>query len=487
MAMVLIALLVLLGAVLVVRRFSARSAARTERSGMATDRTMAEQDATTTMWFPAVTRTGPFPPVPPPASEQATAAPTHDIAVMTFLVALGEAMIDSADPVTHIGASLQKVAAANGAPEAQIVIMPTALFVSVPSGATTQTAVATAGAAPLRLDQVDAVFEVVRDSERGHIGPVEGLARIAQARSLTPEFTPPTQAVGYVGVTLGLALILQASWTELAVALVLGAAVGGFEWWASRFSQPLQVFVPVASALGVATSVFLLGRAGLDVSGYSALIAPLVTFIPGALLTTGVIELATGQIVSGAGRLAAGGMRLVLLAIGILAGAQFVGVPAASAEVTSPAFGPLGPWLGVAVFGIGVVVNKCARRAALGWILLVLYVAFAGQVIGGLLLGGSLSAFCGALAMTPVALFVANQKSGPTSLVTFLPAFWLLVPGAVALVGVTTILGDEQDIGWATLVSAAATMVSIALGIMLGLVVSSVVKSMAGSQPERGS
>ena len=44
--------------------------------------------------------------------------------------------------------------------------------------------------------------------------------------------------------------------------------------------------------------------------------------------------------------------------------------------------------------------------------------------------------------MTPVALAIARLPGGPPSQVTFLPAFWLLVPGALGLIGVATIVGD---------------------------------------------
>jgi uncharacterized membrane protein YjjB (DUF3815 family) len=123
----------------------------------------------------------------------------------------------------------------------------------------------------------------------------------------------------------------------------------------------------------------------------------------------------------------------------------------------------------VAVFGVGAVVHHCACPASTGWILLVLYVAYAGQVIGGPFFGGVLSAFFGALVMTPVATFAATQKSGPPTLVSFLPAFWLLIPGALGLVGVAKYLGDERIDGAASLITAGATMVGIALGVLLGL------------------
>ena len=108
------------------------------------------------------------------------------------------------------------------------------------------------------------------------------------------------------------------------------------------------------------------------------------------------------------------------------------------------------------------------KPRSLGWMLLVLYVAFAGQVLGGLLIGSYLSGFVGAAVMTPVAVFAAGQRSGPPTMVTFLPAFWLLVPGAVALVGVTQVMGDTRDAGVTSILTAGVTFVAIALGVVFG-------------------
>jgi uncharacterized membrane protein YjjB (DUF3815 family) len=100
--------------------------------------------------------------------------------------------------------------------------------------------------------------------------------------------------------------------------------------------------------------------------------------------------------------------------------------------------------------------------------LVVLYAAYAGQVLGGVFFGGVLSAFFGALAMTPVAVLASRRPSGPPMLVSFLPGFWLLVPGALGLVGITRFLGGEQLAGIDVVMTTFATMLAIALGILLG-------------------
>lgn len=390
--------------------------------------------------------------------------------LVDFLVALGEAMVDAGDPVTHIRPSMERVARALGAVGTEVVVMATALFVSVPGPDTTHTAVASAGGRGLRLDQVDDLFRIVDQAESGSLCPPEGLRRLQELRERPPPFSAPARVVGYAVLAFGIALILRGGWADVAVAAALGLLVGVVEVLVRRLAPTLGVFLPVVASFGVALSVFLLVQEMPSVSVTTPLIAPLVIFLPGALLTTAVIELSTGQMLSGAGRLSAGMMQLVLLALGIVGAAQIAGVPAVS--VTQLAVEPVpdwAPWLGVALFGAGVVVHNGARTRSAGWIILVLYVAYAGQVVGELLLGGVLSAFVGALAMTPVALVAARHPSGPPALVSFMPAFWLLVPGALGLLGVTKYFGEDRVYGAASLTTAGATMVAIALGVLLGV------------------
>jgi len=407
-----------------------------------------------------------------PAAEQ-----ERDPAVDTvrFLLVLGEAMVDSSAPVVQVTQTLERVGAINGAPDAEVVALPTALLVSVPGRTGTQTAASTAGWRQLRLHQVQDVLAVADLAESGAIGPVEGAARIREAVEAPPLYDGRIRVLGYVGVSAGLAMILGGSLMDALVASVLGAAIAVIQVATVRMPAAYQALVVLTCAFVVSTAVFGLARTGLDVGMLAPLVAPLVTFLPGALLTTAAIDLATRQMIAGSARLAAGGMQLVLLALGITAAAALVGVPAAEvATAPERPLGWVGPWLGVLVFGVGVVFHHCARRPALPWILLVLVVAYAGQVLGGLLFGGVFSAFVGALLMTPVAMFAATRPSGPPTLVGFLPGFWLLVPGALGLVGVTSIIGDGAQ-ALTTVVTAGTTMVAISLGVLAGIALGSAV------------
>ena len=57
---------------------------------------------------------------------------------------------------------------------------------------------------------------------------------------------------------------------------------------------------------------------------------------------------------------------------------------------------------------------------------------------------------------------------GPPALVSFLPGFWLLVPGALTLIGVNEYLGQSTVRGAEDLIDAAGSMVAIALGVLCG-------------------
>jgi uncharacterized membrane protein YjjP (DUF1212 family) len=400
-----------------------------------------------------------------------TAPPTADTTVAAAqLVVLGDAMIDSGYTVAQVQATLRRVLEVNGVPDGEVIVLPTAVFVSVPGEAAVETAVAAVGLSGLRLDQVEDVSRVVTAAETGQMAPTDARVALTRIRGQAPPFSSVARTLGYALFSAGLALILSGGAADVIVAAALGAVVGAIQLAMAQPGAATRAILPVLCAFLVSTVVFLLGRLSEDISVLAPLVAPLVTLLPGALLTTAVVELSTGQMISGAGRLAAGLLQLVLLALGILAGAELVGVTSIGTTQTVP-LGDFGPWVGVALFGIGVLVYHCARASSFGWILLVLYAAYGAQILGGVFLGPLLSAFVGALVMSPVASYIALLPNGPPTLVSFLPAFWLLVPGALGLVGLTQLLGNNRADALSSLLSMGTTMIGISFGVLIGLAI----------------
>lgn len=397
------------------------------------------------------------------------AAPTDAAAKLAAMEATGEAMLDAGYSVTGVHSVLRDMARVNGFPDTEVVVFPTALFVSARGLGEVRTGAVSSGHSRLTLAQIDALDDIVKDARSEPTDPGTVVAAVAAVRTQPPTFSPLQRTLAYGMVSGALAVLLGGSWAGVGLAGVLGLGIGVVMMLTENAPRWYEALITVGSAFAVSVIVFGLSQYGLDPGVLAALIAPLVTFLPGGLLTTGIIELSTGQMMAGAGRLAAGVMQLVLLATGVVAGAALVGVPRLEFGEAMNPLGPLGPWLAVAIFGVGIVIYRSGRRDSIAWILLVLYVAYGAQVLGDIFFGGVLSALIGAAAMTPVAYLVSTQRNGPAAFASFLPAFWMMVPGALGLVGVAAIL-DGDSAGLNTLATTASTMVAITLGILAGSV-----------------
>lgn len=365
---------------------------------------------------------------------------------------------------------LTAIAAANGAHDARVVVFPTALMIAFGRAdwATIESIPQFAGG--LRLDQISELYELIREAEHGKVEPAEGMRRLRRIRAMAPRHGRLVTLLGYTAMTVGLCLVLQPTLSDVAIAAGLGVLVGIFVL-AARGRQTLTVLVPVLSATAVSALSFEAVKHGAADPGLRALIAPLVTFLPGSALTTATVELASGEMVAGASRLVFGSVQMLLLAFGIVAGAGLVGLPSETVlhDQRVNLLGSWAPWLGVVVFGVAAAIYFSAPRGALPWLLIVLFAAWIGQLVGNLFFGAEVSGFFGALAMTPIALAIARLPGGPPSQVTFLPAFWLLVPGALGLIGVTELVGDPATASIGALVKPVGSIVSIALGVLGGV------------------
>ncbi|MEV8268292.1 threonine/serine exporter family protein [Microbacterium sp. NPDC076911] len=397
--------------------------------------------------------------------------------VVDAMAAMGQAMVDSGYSVGMVRTAIVEIAAVNGHPEAEVIVLPTALMLTLDDDGRAITRVVSAGDSTFLLHQVAAVDALVQRA-RVQQGAASQLADdVARIRLMSPPFTHLQRVVAYSALSAGISVLLGASWLGVLLAVLLGVAVGLLLLFAEQVPNSYRVLVNVAAAFAVGVVVLLVARTSADIGVVATAIAPLVILLPGGLLTTAVIELATGHIMSGAARAAAGAMRLLLLAVGMVAAAALIGVPSFTLDGDASGMNSLAPWIAVAVFGIGISVYQCADRSSILWILLVLYVAYGAQVLGDIFFGGVLSALIGAVAMVPVAVAVARQRTGPPAIVSFLPAFWLLVPGALGLAGVAAVLGGDSS-GVDTIVTTVATMISIALGVLIGLALTNIPRHM---------
>jgi uncharacterized membrane protein YjjP (DUF1212 family) len=389
--------------------------------------------------------------------------------VQRLLLDLGVALTETGDAVSEIQTRLGSIAAAYGYPQAHVSVFPTVLFVALeagePAGARTIDS-----STRLRLDQASEVIHLARSAGGGEVEAPDARASLGGILAAPARFGVLAYIVAHAVMTVGLALVIRPATVDLWVYAALGLLVGGLKAGSNRLGMG-GYLLPVFAATLVSAIAFL-AHGGNDAASLRLTIPPLVSFLPGALLTMGTVDLAMGDTVTGASRFVAGLIQLTLLAIGIVVGAQLVGNPHSGPTAGSgETLGAWAPWAGVALFGLGVFVHDSAPRRSLPWLLVVLFAAWIGQLAGQHIIDATLSGFIGAAVMVPIAHLVARVPSAPPAHVMFLPGFWLLVPGTIGLIGVTELFSDNSKWGVENLSSALVATPSVALGILVGTIV----------------
>lgn len=381
-----------------------------------------------------------------------------------FLLGLAEAMTAAAESVDTIYAELELIVAAYSIADAEFVVLPTALIVQT-GGMSGRVAIRSVEVASFHFHQISALYSLLNRAERAEVDPADGIRELAAIEVMKPRFNWVLRTLGHAVLTVGLSLLLIPTWRGMVLSFGLGVIIGLVKLVRSPH---LQLILPTASAFVCAAVVFASAQfVGLGDPAL-LLIAPIATFLPGASLTSATVELASGQMVAGASRLVAGLVELALLACGILAAGAILGVGTSNYVAVQRA--EILPWwvapIGVLLYSIGIYFYLSVPGSTFGWVVLIVFVAYGAQTLGAGIAGPTFSGFIGALVVTPAVLWIAGLHNGAPSQITFLPAFWFLVPGVSGLVGLTEVAVGEADTR--TFATALITVLSIALGVLIG-------------------
>ena len=320
----------------------------------------------------------------------------------------------------------------------------------------------------LQLDKVSKFMELIDQVKHKLIPLEQANQKIDQILAKKPRFSPVIIIFGYFLSCIGLTLLYRPDLQSLLITGGAGILVGLITQlfrWKPRF----DLLLPVFSAIVVSTLVFTLTRLGYIFGPANLLITPLITFLPGALLTTGMIELASMHILSGSARLIYGATVLLLLFVGISIGLSLSGLPSylcySYEAVVFPWWAPL---LGTLLFGVGTFLRLSGANRDLYWMLLVLYIAMLGQFFGERYFNSYVGAFFGAVLMALSSEFIERSPRRTPALVSQMLAFWFLVPGARGLLSVTSILSKDLQSAAIGLGQMVILIVSISLGVLLG-------------------
>ena len=389
--------------------------------------------------------------------------------VLRFLATLGGALSAIGETVDAVETRLAVIARSYGLHDARFSAFPTFVLLTLGQGEAATIEPTTRLSATPRLDQIAAVHELASEAERGAVTPAAGIERLDEIRAMDNRFGEVSSVVGYAVLTVGLALVLHPAARDVACAAVLGALVGVLRRL-GRDRRTIEALMPFIAATCVAAIVALAVKYDVTDPGLRAMIASLVVFIPGVALTTAFLELTEGQMVAGSSRLVWGATQLGLLAFGIVAGIGVAGVSAERAFSSSDALlGWWAPWLGVLVFAVGVTVAHSAPPGAFPSLLAVLAAGWAGQVVGNELFGAYASGFTGAVVLTAAAYLLARRPTAMPVYAVFLAGFWLLVPGTLGLIGLTTVLALPESASAGDVFAIIGSIAAVALGVLAGV------------------
>ncbi len=392
------------------------------------------------------------------------------------LVLLGTAMIATGQPIDEIEDELREVGRHLGAPDLQVGAGPTGVHVALATGEPSTFESVRGG---LRLDQAADVRLIRHLLVSEQIDLEQAAERLLGLRGKPPRYPRWLADLGFIAVAAGICLILQPGAANIAAAVLGGAIVVGLSRFAQRHPSLLPL-LPTAAAFVVSCLVFAAADAGLLEGALRTVLPPLAVLLPGALMVTGLSELAAGAMVAGSSRLLYGTVQLLLFALGIAAAASLLRVPAellGNLRVTGP-----GWWaapLGLVVIGVGIALMESVPVRLAPWVFAVLVLTFLAQLGGQRLGSPALGSFLGAIAASLGASAAELVHRRLPRLVVFLPSFWLLVPGSLGLIGVSEV-AIVPDQGPTVGLDVLAVTLAIATGLLVGSVVSRTVRVVGG-------
>ena len=401
---------------------------------------------------------------------------TSSNGLMEFLTELGKALTASGISVVDITSILEKIAIAYKT-KAEILVFPTMILIKIGEQESAPLNAANQKPGFLPLNQVSEIYELIYRAEAAEISPTEGKKCLRKILSEKHQFGPIGILIGYVLFSMGIGMLLQPTPEQLVVSGVLGAIVG-FLLILSRGRTRFLLILPVIAAL-IVSSLFLYGtKVGLLTGSVAMLLPALAYFLPGATLTTGMFELAYGEIISGASRVIYGTAILFLILFGVLVGIQITGIPPQNLFVANSmnGLGWWAPYLGVIIFAVGMYLFMSIRNKDMPWVILILYIAFFGQQLGNHFVGGIFGAFSGSLLMAISGTIIERRDHKTPSFVSIMPAFWILVPGSLGFISLATFVSQNYFAAITDAIVVAMTIVAISLGLLLGAVITEPLK-----------
>jgi len=397
---------------------------------------------------------------------------TDELQLLVCMRKIGKGMIAAGTSVGVVENTLNEIASVYET-DCEIVALPNVILIKLGRGTQARVDFSVQCLTTLRLDQISELVELIDQIKLKKVLPGDAVDQLDRLTAKPERFHSAVILFGCFLSSSGLTMRFRPEPEALLVTGATGILVGMLILWFQK--QPrFSLLLPILAAILVSSLTFALTMQGWIFGTANLIIPPLVTFLPGAALTTGMIELASMQVISGSARLIYGTMSLLLLFVGIAIGFSVTHLPESAVYAYELVLVPWwAPILGTLLFGLGTFIRVSGANRDLLWILLVLYIAMLGQVIGERYFTPYIGAFIGAMLMAVSSELIARSPRRTPALASQMLAYWFLVPGATGLLSVTSLLVNDLQSVVMGLGEMVFLIIAIALGVLLGTLVTS--------------
>ncbi len=379
------------------------------------------------------------------------------------VLALGAALLGYGLPAHRVEESMLRLALAFGR-QISVFGLPTVVMITAHTQVTGTTYSARAESGAIDLSRLDALHRVVASVERGELDGATAEAEVRQILERPRRHAGWWNLLAVVLVAFGGGLMLGLAVDEAAWSAALGLVVAALLGLSAR-RNVIERITPLLATVLVALASCGLTHAGLLAHPLVVTLAALLVLLPGLTLTLGMVELATGHLVSGASRSVGAAVSFLQLGAGVLLGLRLGHLDAADLRPLAPAsFGDTS--LGALLLAIGfaaLLVIRLRDAWATAFVCALAFLVCRGV---GVWLGVELGVLVAATAVGLCSHVFARRSDRPSSTLT-LPGVMMLVPGSLGLVAVSAAALHDPTLALDIGLQMAMVLVALSTGILI--------------------
>ncbi len=318
-----------------------------------------------------------------------------------------------------------------------------------------------------KLGMVDDLASQVAVKEISLNEAVQEIHRIEQAPNpLRPIWT----TLAFPGVSAASAVILGGSYGDTIVGAISGLFIALLALFLSRWAAGGRLFELVAAFVSGALAHFA-STYFPEVSYSTAMLAGLISLVPGMTLTIAMNEIATRNLVSGTARLTSAAVVFLEIIFGVALAEQLLTHWLGSPPVAAVSILPL--WVHLVALFLACLCAGALFRAppkAFPLIVVTSIVAFYSARIGATHLSAELGACVGGFVAAAISNAYA-RLANKSAMVILVPSLLMLLPGSLGFRSLTSLWGQDVFGG----IDAAFKMVLVATSLVVGILVANAV------------